>query len=478
MHHLRSLCLWVNLVWGQDLPRRVPPPTAPRRFLRREVKSLKVHILALLSLSIVTANAQSNLIPALKFEARTERASATYKIGEDVSFLISLTRDGQPVNGPIHWKLTKDGVAPICEGDGKLTAGKFTVHGKLDEPGFLQCRVTFQDHPDDAKSSGIFALAGAAIDPLLIKPSMTVPDDFIAFWAAQRKKLVLVPMNPRLTPAPTKAEGVEAFDVQADCIGAPVSGYFARPGNAKPGSLPAILFVHGAGVKSSSLDSAVSWSRKGALAMDMNAHGLPNGKPAGFYAELLNGKLKDYDHQGRDDRETCYFLGMFLRLVRAIDFLTAQPEWNGRDVIVYGNSQGGYQAFAAAGIDERVTFIAAGVPAGCDHTGSTVDRINGWPKLVPNLSDGKPDPQVQQTARYFDCVNFATHTHAKAAIVSVGFIDVVCPPTSVYAAYNALRIPKQIFDDIPTGHVISPEASKAMDAAVLKVIQSSLITQP
>ncbi|MDP3073654.1 MAG: acetylxylan esterase [Opitutaceae bacterium] len=440
---------------------------------------MKIHLLAFVilgGLASACVGAETPVVPALKFEARTERASATYKTGEDVSFLISLTRDGQPVDGPIRWILTKDGVAPRREGTGSLTAGKFILRGRLDEPGFLQCRVTFQDHPEEDKSPGLVALAGTAIDPLLIKPSLPVPDDFTAFWAAQKQKLALVPVNARVTPVPTKEKGVEAFDVQADSIGAPVSAYFAKPSNAQPKSLPAYLFVHGAGVISSTLSHAVNWSTKGALAMNLNAHGVPNGQPVAFYTDLLNGELKDYRYRGRDDRETCYFLGMFLRLVRAIDFLTAQPEWNGRDVIVYGHSQGGYQAFAAAGIDERVTFFAAGVPAGCDHTGSTVGRINGWPKLVPNLPDGTPDPRVQQTARYFDCVNFAAHTHAKAAIVSVGFIDWVCPPTSVYAAYNALPIPKQIFDDIPTAHVVSPAATKIMEAAVLKALQSNFLT--
>jgi cephalosporin-C deacetylase-like acetyl esterase len=202
--------------------------------------------------------------------------------------------------------------------------------------------------------------------------------------------------------------------------------------------------------------------------MNMNAHGIANGKPPEFYKELLEGRLKGYNAFGREDRETCYFLGMFLREVRAIDFLCSQPEWDGKTVVVYGSSQGGFQAFAAGGIDERVTFFAAGVPAGCDHTGVVVGRVNGWPKLVPNLPDGKPDPKVLETARYFDNVNFATHTKAKGAFVTVGFIDTTCPPTTVYAAYNALPIPKGIYNDVPSGHANSTEATNAMMAAVKK----------
>jgi cephalosporin-C deacetylase-like acetyl esterase len=97
-----------------------------------------------------------------------------------------------------------------------------------------------------------------------------------------------------------------------------------------------------------------------------------------------------------------------------------------------------------------------------------VGRINGWPKLVPKLPDGKPDPKVQEVSRYFDNVNFATHTNAKGAQVTVGFIDTTCPPSTVYAAYNALPIPKSIYNDIPSGHANSPEAMNAMTEAVKK----------
>ncbi len=165
-----------------------------------------------------------------------------------------------------------------------------------------------------------------------------------------------------------------------------------------------------------------------------------------------------------------YFRGMFLRLVRAIDFLAAQPEWDGRTLIVHGSSQGGAQSIVAAGLDPRVTFFAAGVPAMCDHTGVVVGRVNGWPKLVPNGSDGKPDAKVLQAARYYDAMNFATRAKA-AGIMTVGFIDTTCPPTSVYAAYNAVHTSKEIFNDPPSTHAVSPQAGQAMRRAILKHVE-------
>jgi cephalosporin-C deacetylase-like acetyl esterase len=398
--------------------------------------------------------------PSLTLKAATDRPDALYKAGETVTFTLEVTQDGKPLtSGKITGILSKDGVQPQPPQTLNVQDGKATIIGKLDEPGFLLLR---------ASSGKASAMAAAGYDPLQLKPSMPVPDDFDAFWAAQKAELAKVPMKSTLTPVASAAKSVEAFDVQVDCLGNPVSGYLGRPKNAKPKSLPAILHVHGAGVRSANVGSTF-WAANegGMLSLDINAHGIPNGKPAEFYKALSEGELKGYPQFGNKDREQCYFKGMFLRLIRAIDFLAAQPEWDGKTLIVYGSSQGGFQAFAAAGLDERVTFICAGVPAGCDHTGSQANRVNGWPKIVPNDAEGKPDAAALQASRYFDCVNFATRAKCRGAAVTVGFIDTTCPPTSVYAAYNALTMTKSIHTDVLAGHTNTPAASKFMQQAAL-----------
>ncbi len=441
--------------------------------------------LAVLALSLAFSPALHAQVPkpAPSFIVKAERADAIYRQGEEVTFSIELAPGSVvPPDADITWTISKDGVPPEINGKGKLVNGKATATGKLGEPGFLLCRAAWRD----AQKQIYTALGGAGIDPLLIKPSLPVPDDFDAFWAAQKKKLAEVPVKAHQTPVTSPSKKVEAFDVQVDALGAPASGYFAKPIGAKPKSLPAFLMVHGAGVTTAQLGSAVSWAENGALSMNLNAHGLPNGKPPEFYKELDLGALKDYRFAGRDAKETCYFLGMFLREVRAIDFLCSQPEWDGKTVVVYGSSQGGFQAFAAASIDARVTFFAAGVPAGCDHTGMVAGRVAGWPKIVPNVPVQNPaapnvappsppaaaimtpDPKVLEASRYFDNVNFAAHTKAQGAFLTVGFIDTTCPPTTVYAAYNALPIPKGIYNDIPSGHANSPAASNAMVEAARK----------
>jgi len=389
----------------------------------------------------------------------TDRSDALYPRGQTVTFTVRLEHNGKPVErGEVSWTLSKDGVEPRRTGRASIANGQATVTGSLNEPGFLLCQVTYEGGGEKVTASG-----GAGVAPTEIRPSLPMPSDFVEFWDGKKKLLASVPMNPRLTPVKSPAAEIEAFDLQADSVGKPVSAYFARPKGAKPGSLPAILTVHGAGVRSSGLGAAVGWAKEGALAMDMNAHGLPNGREDAFYAALAAGELKDYRKAGRDSRETIYFLGMLLRLVRAIDFLTAQPEWDGRTVVVSGSSQGGLQAIAAAGLDARVSFFVAGVPAGCDHTGAVASRIAGWPKFIETNERAGAD--VVTAVRYYDCVNFATRAKAPG-FFTVGFIDTTCPPTSVYAAYNALPTKKEIFNDITAGHTNTPAAGAAMRAAV------------
>lgn len=402
-------------------------------------------------------------------QVTADRDDALYDVGEEATFSIRVMNGDKEVHeGTVSYVvddfLNSGKSAGLPQGSLALSKEPTVVRVKGRKPEFLRCQVTFTP----AEGKPVKAVAGIGFSPEKIGLSLPVPDDFDEFWDAQKRELAKVPVDPKLTAVEYDDASIQCFDVQVPCLGgAPVSGYFGKPKNAEAKSLPAILWVHGAGVRSSSLGNAIKGARAGMLSMDINAHGLPNGKPAQFYADQNAGPLNNYRHAGRESRDTIYFRGMYLRLVRAIDFLTQQPEWDGKHVVVIGHSQGGGQSLAAGGIDSRVTLIAPGVPAICDHSGNAAGRVNGWPKLVPNGDDGKPDPQILQAARYVDAVNFAARCKADA-IMSVGFIDVTCPPSSCYAAYNALQGEKSVLNRPAMGHAAPADIQKAFFDRVLK----------
>lgn len=345
------------------------------------------------------------------------------------------------------WNQTKE----LAKGEVKLQAGTATVAQELPEPGCLVLEVTL----DKQKAE-----VGVVADPFKITISRSAPKDFDAFWTAEKAALAKVPMNPRLVPATfdTKATygpEVECFDLTLDCSGGkPVRGYYARPKGAKAKSLPAHLSLHSAGIRDSSMQGAWNQAKNNRIALDINAHGLDNGKPAEFYNGLRDGELRGYQSKGIDSRDTFYFKGMYLRIVRAIDFLASQPEWDGKILIAGGASQGGGQALVAAGIDPRVSEINAFVPAFCDLTADQAGRQCGWPGNVAST------PAARATVGYFDAGSFAARFTGKATII-VGLIDHTCPPTGVIAAFNQLGGDKTL--------VIIPSRGHGGDAVTAKL---------
>ena len=69
------------------------------------------------------------------------------------------------------------------------------------------------------------------------------------------------------------------------------------------------------------------------------------------------------------------------------------------------------------------------------------------------------DPITQreiEVSKYYDVVNFARHVKVDGWY-SWGFNDNVCPPTSMYSAYNVINAPKELFLAPETGHWTYPE---------------------
>jgi cephalosporin-C deacetylase-like acetyl esterase len=166
-----------------------------------------------------------------------------------------------------------------------------------------------------------------------------------------------------------------------------------------------------------------------------------NSQPEEYYANLENGELKEYYIQGLENRDEFYFRGMYLRLMRTIEFLTRQPEWDGKRIIVIGESQGGGQALAAAGLDHRVSAVVATVPAMCDWGGTLINRKGGWPHPFEHQGDKE---KMKNVLPYFDTAHLLKNSNA-TIVVEIGLVDQTCPSTSIYAAINQAKGEKIIY---------------------------------
>ena len=420
--------------------------------------------LVALAVCLVLSVAFSVAQAAPTFGIRTDHEDGVFVKGETATFTITMTDDGKPVaSAEVSCELSADGFAQSEKRTVTITDGKAELTASRDEPCILWLRVTYPQQG----ARPITAVGGAAFSPTEIRPSMPAPDDFDEFWAAQKKRVDAIPANAQLTPMDSGNPNIELYSITMDGIDdTKIYGYLAKP--VGDGPFPALLQVQWAGVYSLITPWVTGPAGQGFLALDINAHAIENGKPQSYYDELNRGALRGYTSQGRDSRDTSYFLRMYLSCYRAAEYLAARPDWDGKHLIVEGGSQGGGQTLVTAALDPHVTAAAADVPAMCDHTARVVGRFPGWPRLVATGEDGKPDPTQLQVSRYFDAVNFARKIKVPI-IIGTGFADMTCPSSSVYAAFNAIPSPdkKMVLDPL-TGHTGAHRNYAAAYQAFLK----------
>lgn len=367
-----------------------------------------------------------------------DRPSGVYSPGDTVSWTITVApADGEAVPS-FTYKITKDGKTPVSEGAIEFTNNTATLTASRADAGLLLTELSTLGKPLPV------AVSGAIYAPEKIQPAAPAPADFDEFWKAKIAELNKIPANPVLEKiADAKnTPGIEYYKVTLDNIrGTKVRGQLARP--AAPGKYPAILTVQFAGVYALDQNVVVSDARNGWLALNISAHDQPIDESKEFYKALNDGALNKYIYIGNEDRETSYFLRMFLGCSRAVDYLASHPDWDGKTLLVTGASQGGLQAFVAAGLNPKVTGLMAVVPAGCDNYAPRAGRAFGWPYWLSNWGPRDRDARkVEHTAGYFDGIYFAARTKAPA-LVAYGLNDTTSRPTGVAAAINALQGPKE-----------------------------------
>lgn len=322
--------------------------------------------------------------------------------------------------------------------------GTCRIEASMDSPGWLLLEAEAKSGDQTFKAQG-----GLAFSPERIRPSLPRPRDFDDFWREKIAELSKVPMNAKLERADSGVEGVSYFKVQMDNIrGSKIHGQLAKPD--RPGRLPAMLIVQWAGVYPLQKEWVLGRAKAGFLVLNIMAHDLPFDRPPSFYDELAKGALSNYPAIGNDDRDTSYFLRMYLSCYRAAEYLTSRPDWDGKTLVVTGGSQGGMQTIVAAALHPKVTAGIADVPAGCDLNGPVEGRAPGWP-MWHWQTQGKDSERVRRAAEYYDVVNFAPRVRCPI-LVGVGLIDTTCPPPGVFAMVNSLGGPKEVVAMPTAGH--------------------------
>ncbi|NRA37490.1 MAG: acetylxylan esterase [Planctomycetes bacterium] len=380
--------------------------------------------------------------------------------------------------------LSKDGYKIIRQHALELNDNVATVTGTMNEPGFLRCRVNYVV---DGKQW--YAIAACPFESENIQPTTTKPDDFDEFWAAQKAELAKVPLDAQLDHVNELChdQTFDFYDISLASIEeSRVYGYIAKP--KKPtGKMPAILSLqnHGGGAWDLPTAWVTDFAEMGFLAMAMNTHEAQNRQDKAYYDALNAGPLASYTLRDFFDRDKYYFKKVYMRIIRALDYLSSCDDWDGKTLILTGRSQGGGLSFVGAGLDDRVTAAVFAVPAMCEHGGHKFGRVASWPRMLPydehdygsNFQDstgnahGPVSDAVWQVSRYYDAVNFARNITCPIA-VALGWIDTCVPPTTVHAALNVITSDTTIIEAPQLGHNADMNPDYDREQRILQFAQS------
>lgn len=370
-----------------------------------------------------------------------------YETGEKAQIDVQILLYGKPQDGVvIDYALSNDCLEKDRSGQVTTRNGHAVIPvGTMKKPGFRDCVMTCEVNGKRYKNH-----LKLGFSPEDIKPYTTCPSDFDQYWKDVLADQQAVPLQVEVTPAPAFADAsVDCHLVKIRCYRKQsehyIYGYLTKP--KKPGKYPVVISPPGAGVKPMDPMKTIFYAKNGWIRLDLEIHGIAPDVDAQTYKDIsraFGGHMGNgYLANGIANRDTYYMRKVYASLVKAVDYVTTLPEWDGKNIMLQGNSQGAALSIVLAALDPRVDAIAVAHPALTDMAGyAEKDRTGGYPHFGRKYLDVSLTKDVIATLSYYDVINFARRVKCPV-FMTWGYNDNTCPPTTSQAVYNILDCPKE-----------------------------------
>ena len=274
---------------------------------------------------------------------------------------------------------------------------------------------------------------------------VTRPDDFESFWKDLMEEVAQVPLEPRVVPDPMRSnDDVQVSQATYRSLdGLEISTWYSVPAKGE-GPFPAILHLPGyKGEPALRRD----WGAEGVVVLSVAVRGKlrSNSQFNPGYPGLLTHRI--------ESRDTYGYRGVISDCARGVDFLLSRPEVDSERIFACGTSQGGGLTLITSGLRSEIKGAVSGYPFLCCYPESMkmlrsypYDELSCYARAYPDRV-----PQMLETLRYFDAVNFVGWIECPMA-VGIAMEDEVCPPETSYAAYRGLAGPKDLWLFPNSGH--------------------------
>ena len=285
-------------------------------------------------------------------------------------------------------------------------------------------------------------------------PALDEPADFDEFWATTFADHGSGPLEFECKPVDTHLKVLEAFEVSWNGFdGSRVHGWLVAPRDADQ-PLPAVVQYTGYSCGRGMPFDNIAYAVGGYAQFIIDARGQGWRTPSSVEGShdpglQTSGSVPGLMTMGVLDPELYYYRRLFVDVVRLLEGVMDHDLVDPKRVVVTGGSQGGAMALAAAALAKHRGLEIAGcapeVPFLC-HFSRAIGLTDAYPyKEVADYLATYPqrEAQVRETLSYFDGVSMAARISVPG-LFSVGLMDEITPPSTVFAAYNHYAGPKAI----------------------------------